>query len=80
MANEILSPVLDEEYLLQLVRTRMPFGKHKDVLLVDLPETYIMWFARKGFPKGKLGGMLQSIYEIKLNGLEDLLRPIRRMT
>ena len=80
MANEILPPVLNEEYLLQLVRTRMPFGKHKDVLLVDLPETYIMWFARKGFPKGKLGGMLQSIYEIKLNGLEDLLRPIRRMT
>ncbi len=56
----------------------MTFGKYKNVLLVDLPETYIMWFARKGFPKGKLGGMLQSLYEIKLNGLESLLEPIRK--
>jgi uncharacterized protein (DUF3820 family) len=68
-----------QEYLLQLVRARMPFGRYKNVLLVDLPETYIMWFARKGFPKGKLGGMLQSLYEIKLNGLESLLLPIRRL-
>jgi len=66
------------EYMLELVRARMPFGRYKDVLLVDLPETYIMWFARKGFPKGKLGGMLQSVYEIKLNGLEYLLKPLRQ--
>jgi uncharacterized protein (DUF3820 family) len=75
----VVNPAGDREYLLQLVRARMPFGKYKDVLLVDLPETYIMWFARKGFPKGKLGGMLQSLYEIKLNGLDSLLEPIRRL-
>lgn len=69
---------LNEAYMLELVRARMPFGKYKDVLLVDLPETYIMWFARKGFPKGKLGGMLQSMYEIKLNGLGYLLKPLRQ--
>jgi uncharacterized protein (DUF3820 family) len=69
----------DETYLLELVRARMPFGRYKDCLLVDLPETYVMWFARKGFPKGKLGGMLQSLYEIKLNGLEPMLDPIRRL-
>lgn len=74
-----MGPAGDQDYLLELVRARMPFGKYKDVLLVDLPETYIMWFARKGFPKGKLGGMLQSLYEIKLNGLESLLEPIRRL-
>ncbi len=68
----------NEEYMLDLIRARMPFGKYKDVLLVDLPETYIMWFARKGFPKGKLGGMLQSLYEIKLNGLDYLLKPLRK--
>lgn len=68
----------NEEYMLELVRMKMPFGKYKDVLLVDLPETYIMWFARKGFPKGKLGGMLQSLYEIKLNGLDYLLKPLRK--
>ena len=68
---------MDESYLLELVRARMPFGKYKNVLLVDLPETYIMWFARQGFPKGKLGGMLSSLYEIRLNGLEHLLKPLR---
>ena len=78
MGNEVLSPVGDQEYMMHLVRARMPFGKHKGILLVDLPETYIMWFARKGFPGGKLGGMLKTIYEIKLNGLEALLDPIRR--
>ncbi len=78
MSNELTSPIFDEAYLLDLVRARMPFGKYKNVLLVDLPETYIMWFARKGFPKGKLGNMLQSLYEIKVNGLDALLDPIRQ--
>lgn len=76
-SHEITSPMFDEQYLMELLRMRMPFGKYKDVLLVDLPETYIMWFARKGFPQGKLGNMLQTLYEIKLNGLEDLLKPLR---
>ncbi len=68
----------DPEYLLKLLQARMPFGKYKDRLLIDLPETYICWFSRKGFPKGALGVMLKSIYEIKLNGLDGLLEPIRR--
>jgi uncharacterized protein (DUF3820 family) len=76
--NASSQPELEHEYMLDLIRARMPFGKYKDVLLVDLPETYIMWFARKGFPKGKLGGMLQSLYEIKLNGLDYLLTPLRK--
>ena len=67
----------DPEYFLKLLQTRMPFGKYKGRLLIDLPETYICWFNRKGFPKGSLGVMLKSIYEIKLNGLEGLLEPIR---
>jgi hypothetical protein len=65
------------ELLLQLVNMKMPFGKYKDKLLCDLPVSYLEWFQRKGFPKGKLGMLLQTIYEIKLNGLEDLLRPLR---
>lgn len=68
----------DPEYLLKILKTRMPFGKYKDRLLIDLPETYICWFSRKGFPEGSLGLMLKSIYEIKLNGLEALLEPIRK--
>ncbi len=56
----------------------MPFGKYKGWLLIDLPETYLCWFSRKGFPDGSLGSMLKSVYEIKLNGLEELLAPIRK--
>ena len=67
----------DKEYLLILVRTRMPFGKYKGRLLIDLPEAYIVWFAQQGFPKGELGNMLECVYEIKLNGLEYLLNPLR---
>ena len=65
------------ELLLQLVSMKMPFGRFKDTILCDLPVSYLEWFQRKGFPDGKLGMLLQTIYEIKLNGLEDLLRPLR---
>lgn len=65
------------ELLLQLVKMKMPFGKYKDTVLCDLPISYLEWFARKGFPKGILGMLLQTIYEIKLNGLEGLLKPLK---
>jgi len=45
--------------------------------LCDLPVSYLEWFQQKGFPKGKLGMLLQTLYEIKINGLEDLLRPLK---
>lgn len=72
-------PQADPDLLLQLVKIKMPFGKYKDRLLCDLPMAYLEWFQRKGFPKGKLGDLLQTIYEIKLNGLEDLLAPLKRL-
>jgi len=55
----------------------MPYGKHVGVRLVDLPEPYVVWFAREGFPKGKLGEQLRAVYEIKVNGLEYLFDPLR---
>jgi uncharacterized protein (DUF3820 family) len=73
-----LQPEPQSEILLQLVRTRMPFGKYKEVLLCDLPITYLEWFNRKGFPAGKLGMQLATMYEIQLNGLTDLLEPIKK--
>ena len=66
------------ELLLQLVEMKMPFGKYKGTLLCDLPVFYLEWFNRKGFPQGKLGILLQTIYEIKLNGLESLLEPLKK--
>lgn len=62
--------------LIELANTRMPFGKYKDRLLVDLPEPYLVWFKQKGFPKGKLGKMLEQMLEIKINGLEYIIRKI----
>jgi len=73
-AEELLP---NPEILLKLVNTRMPFGRYKDYLLIDLPESYVIWFSQKGFPEGWLGEMLQMLYEIKLNGLEHLLEPLR---
>ena len=68
----------DPNLLIQLVTMKMPFGKFKDRLLCDLPVSYLEWFQRKGFPKGKLGILLETIYEIKINGLDGLLEPLKR--
>jgi len=56
---------------------KMPFGKYKDYFLCDLPVSYLEWFQRKGFPRGKLGVLLSTIYEIKINGLTYLLTPLK---
>ena len=56
---------------------KMPFGKYKDCFLCDLPVSYLEWFQRKGFPKGKLGILLSTIYEIKIHGLMYLLEPLK---
>ncbi len=69
----------DPKLLLQLVKMRMPFGKYKDRILCDLPVSYLEWFAEKGFPKGKLGMLLQTMHVIKINGLDDLLKPLKEM-
>ena len=69
----------DPQQLLKLAQYRMPFGKYKGLLLIDLPEPYVVWFANKGFPKGELGKMLAITYEIKVNGLEYLFAPLRKV-
>ena len=56
----------------------MPYGKYKGRYLVNLPEAYLVWYHRKGFPKGKLGELLQSMFEIKVNGLEPMIRKIQK--
>ena len=73
------TPQPNPELLIELVEMRMPFGKYKGTLLCDLPVSYLEWFQREGFPKGKMGMLLGTIYEIKSNGLEKLLDPLKRM-
>jgi uncharacterized protein (DUF3820 family) len=63
-------------YLKKLAVTRMPFGKYTGQRLIDLPESYVVWLKNKGFPKGELGILLATVYEIKVNGLEYLIKNI----
>ncbi len=69
---------MNPELLKDLVQMRMPFGKYQGRLLCDLPEYYLVWYHQKGFPAGKLGMLLATLYEIKLNGLEYLLQPLKK--
>ena len=66
-----------QKILIKLAHTKMPFGKYEGRYLIDLPEFYVVWYYNKGFPKGELGQQLQLIYELKLNGLEHLIRTIK---
>ncbi|WP_375182006.1 DUF3820 family protein [Chryseobacterium sp.] len=68
---------MNPEILQEICVVKMSFGKYEGTILADLPISYLEWFARTGMPKGKLGMQLATIYEIKLNGLMDLLTPIR---
>ena len=67
----------DNRQLLELVNMKMPFGKYQGRTIIDLPEPYLVWFKQKGFPKGKLGNLLALCYEIKLNGLEAMVRKVK---
>lgn len=68
---------MNPNLLTDLVNTQMPFGKYKGKLICDLPESYLVWFHTQGFPPGKLGEMIGTMYEIRLNGLEYLLQSLK---
>lgn len=68
----------DKQFLIDVSKMRMPYGKYKGTYLIDLPEHYIVWYHNKGFPKGKIGEMLGLVYELKLNGLEDIIKEVRK--
>ena len=68
---------MNPQILVELVTTQMPFGKYSGRLLCDLPEHYVVWYHQKGFPKGKLGMQLHTLYEIQLNGLDFILKKIK---
>ncbi len=69
---------IDRQELVELINMEMPFGRFAGRRLLELPEPYVVWFKNQGFPAGKLGERLAVIYEIKVNGLEPLLRPLIR--
>lgn len=69
--------MMNPQLLQELLTFKMPYGKYKGQIIASLPEPYLVWYQSKGFPPGKLGMLLATMYEIKLNGLEYLLHPLR---
>ncbi|MBY6191878.1 DUF3820 family protein [Microbulbifer agarilyticus] len=70
--------MLEKQDLIDIARTEMPFGKYAGRLLIDLPEEYLLWFAKKEFPNGRLGQLMALTLEIKIEGLEGLVKPLKR--
>ncbi|MDG5767118.1 DUF3820 family protein [Balneolales bacterium ANBcel1] len=68
----------DRQFLIRLVQARMPFGKYEGREIMTLPTNYLEYFAREGFPAGELGQYLSTMHEIRTNGLDEILRPIRQ--
>jgi len=69
----------DSNVLVEIVQTKMPFGKYKGTLISDIPVSYLEWMHSKGFPPGKLSMMLATVYEIKTNGLTEILFKVKRV-
>ncbi len=70
---------MDKQQLVEIANTAMPFGKYKGRAIIDLPEEYLLWFARKNeFPGGKLGELMELTLAIKIEGLEVLVKPLKR--
>lgn len=68
----------DKKALIELAHYKMPFGKYKGAYLIDIPEYYFTWFKQKGFPQGKLGVMMTQMHDIKINGLDEIIRKIKQ--
>lgn len=71
--------MLEKENVLKLVRIKMPFGKYAGRILIDLPEEYLLWFDKKGFPEGELGELLKLCLTLKIEGLDTVVKPLKRM-
>lgn len=72
-------PQPDKQILIDIVTTRMPYGKYSGWLISDLPESYLVWFKNKGFPKGKIGKLMENTFEIKASGLSPILTKLKKV-
>ena len=66
-----------EEHLVKLANWQMPFGKYSGRALIDLPEEYLFWFQKNDFPKGELGDLMKFCLDLKIEGLDSLVRPLK---
>lgn len=70
---------MNSEILKEIITTPMPYGKYKGTIIADLPIYYLEWFSSQGFPKGKLGMLLSTVFEIKTNGLQEIIDNLKQM-
>lgn len=70
---------MSAEILREIITTPMPYGKYKGTIIADLPVYYLEWFSTQGFPKGKLGMLLSTVFEIKTNGLQEIIDNLKQM-
>ncbi|GKX54991.1 hypothetical protein SOASR030_11030 [Leminorella grimontii] len=69
--------MIEKTHLIKIANTPMPFGKYKGRMLVDVPDEYLLWFAKKGFPKGELGELMELTLALKIEGLDSVIRPLK---
>lgn len=70
---------MNNEILKEIITTPMPYGKYKGTIIADLPIYYLEWFSSQGFPRGKLGMLLSTVFEIKTNGLQEIIDNLKQM-
>ena len=78
MNRKLDRTVFDKEQIVKLANVKMPFGKYAGRVIIDLAEEYLLWFQKKGFPEGELGLLMALALEMKIEGLESVIRPLRR--
>lgn len=69
--------MIEKAHLMKIANTPMPFGKYKGRMLVDVPDEYLLWFAKKRFPKGELGELMELTLALKIEGLDSVIRPLK---
>ena len=70
--------MLEKQDLIDLASWSMPFGKYKGKTLIDLPEEYLLWFIKNGWPEGRLGYLMKICLEIKVDGSEAAIKDLRK--
>lgn len=68
----------DPRLIFKLANYCMPFGKHSNKLLIDLPLAYLDWFSKQGFPQGELGELMRIVHETKSDDMEHLFAGLRK--
>ena len=80
MTDSLLQLGFSKDDLIKIAKWKMPFGKYQHHALIDLPEEYLFWFSRRSFPDGELGRLMALCLELKIEGLDSLIKPLKKLT